>query len=199
MDPTTADLQAFCNRDAVSVARALIGWDLKVDGAGGVIVETEAYTADDPASHSFSGMRKSNASMWLAPGTSYVYRIYGLHFCLNVVCAHAGAVLIRALEPRHGVECMQDRRGNSRLDAIASGPGKLCQALGIDLRLDGCSLSEPPFALSPQSHEGQRVISEVVSSPRIGISRNMDAPWRFSLAGSRYLSRKASFSAAPGV
>ena len=183
-------LEVFCSRNAVDVAQDLIGWDLQVNGAGGRIVETEAYTRDDPASHSYSGPRKTNRSMWLSPGSCYVYRIYGLHHCINVVCADAGAVLIRALEPLHDIPAMQARRGGVGLKTIANGPGKLCQALGIDLRYDGCSFSAPPFELLPFDGLGMAAGKHpVLAGPRIGISRNVDAAWRFRATGSSGHSR----------
>lgn len=189
-DVDGTDLFAFCNRSAVDVAGALIGWDLQVNGAGGRIVETEAYTADDPASHSFRGPRKANGSMWLRPGSSYVYRIYGLHHCLNLVCAQAGAVLIRALEPLHGLALMRARRGQDDLRQLASGPGKLCQALDIDLLLDGLPMDQPPFSLQPPRFPSSRAGGSPISSgPRIGISRNTDIPWRFCATNSPFLSR----------
>lgn len=187
MSPVTPglDVRSFCNRDAVAVARDLLGCTLEVDGAGGIIVETEAYSADDPASHSFRGPGKANAAMFGEPGTSYVYRIYGLHHCLNVVCAGASAVLLRALEPETGIDIMMKRRGHLPVDRLCRGPGNLCAALDVDLRLNGLFLDRHPFALSGQGSLDMKVLT----GPRIGISRNIDVPWRFGLAGSSSLSK----------
>lgn len=180
--------EAFFHRDAVSLARALIGVRLLVDGAGGAIVETEAYGRDDPASHSFRGETARNASMFGAPGRLYVYRSYGLHWCLNVVAGEpGGAVLVRAIVPEAGLEAMQARRGDLPVRLLCAGPGRLCQALGVTGAHDGLSVLAPPFALT-------RAVDphiDVQASVRIGISRGMDAPWRFTLAGSPFLSRKA--------
>ena len=168
------------------VARALIGATLLLDGVGGVIVETEAYDRDDPASHSFAGPSARNGAMFGPVGCAYVYRIYGAHWCLNLVAGEApgAAVLIRALEPIHGLELMHKRRGLDDARALCSGPGKLCQALEITRAQDGSSLTEPPFDLL--SAAGER---EVAVGPRIGITKGADTPWRFGLEGSRFLSR----------
>jgi DNA-3-methyladenine glycosylase len=176
----------FFARDVVEVARDLIGVELTFRGAGGIIVETEAYRADDPASHSFRGRTPRNASMFGLPGTAYVYRSYGLHWCLNAVCEPGNAVLLRAMEPTSGVDGMSARRGVDALPLIASGPGRLCQALGVDVTVDGTSLMDEPFELSAATGW----VGEVLCGPRIGITRAVDQPWRFGLAGSRHLSRK---------
>lgn len=180
--------QPFFMRRPEVVARALIGVRLTVDGVGGAIVETEAYDAADPASHSFRGPTSRNAAMFGPPGRAYVYRIYGLHWCLNFVCSApgetGGAVLIRALAPDVGVETMVARRGVADLRRLCAGPGRLCQALAITGELDGAALDASPFALAP-SEAGQ---SEVAVGTRIGISRGAETPWRFGLSGSRFLS-----------
>lgn len=160
----------------------MIGTTLLVDGVGGTIVETEAYTRDDPASHSFRGQTKANATMFGPAGRAYVYRSYGLHWCFNIVAAHQGAVLIRAIAPEFGVEQMIVRRGSN--PRLCSGPGRLAQALGVTSAHDGLSLSEPPFMVLER---GDR--PELIAGPRIGISKAIERPWRFGLAGSPYLSR----------
>lgn len=185
------DLSLFFSRSAVDVARDLIGSEFTFHGAGGRIVETEAYLADDEASHSYKGLRTANRAMFGPPGISYVYRIYGMHYCLNFVCADAGAVLLRALEPLHGLDVMINRRGIEDLRKLCNGPGKLCAALGVDLAFDGMPLDHVPFRFSTGEP------AAVVSGPRIGISRNVTAPWRFGAAGSRCLSRPFSVPASP--
>ncbi len=185
---------------AHEVARRLIGVTLLVDGVGGRIVETEAYDQADPASHTFGGPTARNASMFGPPGHAYVYRSYGLHWCLNTVCREAGhgaGVLLRALEPTHGIGTMRERRGVQDVRLLCAGPGRLAQALGIDARMNGLPLYMPPFALlraDAAASEGSadRLPDEVVAGPRIGISKAVDMPWRFGLKGSRYLSRAFS-------
>lgn len=169
------------------MARALVGATLLVDGVGGLVVETEAYDHEDPASHSFGGRTARNASMFRAGGCAYVYRSYGIHWCLNVVCGPAGegsAVLLRALEPTHGLDRMRARRGIDEARLLCSGPGRLCQALGVDASQDGLPLDAPPFALILP----ERPVP-LATGPRIGISKGVATPWRFGLAGSRFLSR----------
>jgi DNA-3-methyladenine glycosylase len=168
--------------DPVSAARALIGWTLLVDGVGGPIVEAEAYADDDPASHSFPGLRVRNAAMFGPPGTLYVYRSYGIHWCVNVVCRPRGvgaAVLVRSLEPLHRVELMRARRGR---EPLATGPGNVGQALAATPALNG----EPAVLLPPERRR------RVESSARIGITKAVDHPWRFYDPESRFVSRPLS-------
>jgi DNA-3-methyladenine glycosylase len=180
-------LPADFNGDSHEVARALIGATLLVNGVGGRIVETEAYDREDPASHSYSGPTERNASMFGPPGRAYVYRSYGIHWCLNFVCREAGhgaGVLIRAIEPTHGIDVMCERRGLHELRLLCSGPGRVGEALGITRELNGCRLDRKPFQVLAAPHA-----VHVVAGPRIGISKAMDVPWRFGEAGSRFLSR----------
>jgi DNA-3-methyladenine glycosylase len=172
-----------------AVARALIGVTLLVDGVGGRIVETEAYDESDPASHTYAGPTARNASMFGPPARTYVYRSYGLHWCLNLVCREAGhgaGVLIRAIEPTHGIERMQQRRGLLDLKLLASGPGRVGQALAITRELNALPLDAPPFQLLPAA---RRRGGGIAVGPRIGIRKAAETPWRFGLAGSPYLSR----------
>lgn len=178
--------RAFFDADVETVARDLIGAQLLVNGIGGVIVETEAYDAADPASHSVRGPTPRNAAMFGPYGHAYVYRSYGLHWCLNFVCRPGSAVLIRAIEPVEGVETMVARRGLSDPRLLCAGPGRLCQALAVDAGLNAAPLDEPPFVITPSAGE-----PAVLAGPRIGITQATDTPWRFCRAGSRYLSKPA--------
>ena len=178
-------------RSPHEVAPELIGAELYVDGVGGIIVEVEAYDHEDPASHGYGNRRtERNASMFLPGGVAYVYRSYGIHWCLNVVCGEEGvadAVLLRALQPTEGLEEMRVRRGVDDPRLLCSGPGRLCQALGVTRELDGRSVEVPPFELRER-----RQAVEVVTGPRIGITKAADRPWRYGLAGSRFVSRPFS-------
>jgi len=180
---------------AVVMARALIGATLLVDGVGGTIVETEAYDRDDPASHSHAGPTPRNQAMFGPPGRAYVYRSYGIHWCLNFVCreeGHGAGVLIRALAPTQGLDCMRERRGLNDTRLLCAGPGRLGQALGITRDFNGLRLDAPPFELlAPDS------APPVVTGPRIGISRAVEQPWRFGLAGSGFLSRRFALPDSP--
>ncbi|HEY5694857.1 MAG TPA: DNA-3-methyladenine glycosylase [Gaiellaceae bacterium] len=178
----------FFARPVHEVAPELIGATLLLDGVGGKIVEVEAYDQDDPASHSFRGRTARTASMFGPAGHAYVYRSYGIHWCLNLVCGVEGraeAALVRALEPTHGLEAMRERRGLEAPRALCSGPGKLCQALGITRVHDGLSLDEPPFELLARESEPPLAVG-----PRIGITRAVEQPWRYGHAGSPFLSRR---------
>ena len=169
------------------VAPELVGATLLVDGVGGVIVEVEAYDRDDPASHGFRGRTARNAAMFGPPGHAYVYRSHGVHWCLNFVTdgeGTAAAVLLRALEPTHGLESMRGRRGVEDTRLLCSGPGRLCQALGITGAHDGLPLDGPPFEFRAPHAPG-----EVVAGPRVGISQAVQVSWRYGLSGSAFLSR----------
>jgi DNA-3-methyladenine glycosylase len=183
----TALARGFFDRSVHEVAPELIGATLLVDGVGGTIVEVEAYEGEDPASHGYRGRTERNASMFGPPGHAYVYRSYGIHWCLNLVCdapGHAEAVLVRALEPTHGLDAMRRRRNAEAERLLCSGPGRLGQALGVTREHDGLALDEPPFELRARAFE-----PAIATAPRIGITRAADLPWRFAVAGSPFLSR----------
>jgi DNA-3-methyladenine glycosylase len=179
--------QSFFARPVVDVARALIGATLLLGGVGGPIVEVEAYNHEDPASHSFRGPTARNAPMFGPPGHAYVYRIYGLHLCLNLVAGDrpGSAVLLRAIAPRAGMELMRERRGAVADQALCAGPARLCQALGVAMAHNGLPLDRAPFALSAREGEWP-----VAAGPRIGVSKAAEVPWRFGHAGSPFLSRR---------
>jgi DNA-3-methyladenine glycosylase len=180
--------RAFFARRVHEVAPDLIGVTLLVDGVGGLIVEVEAYDHEDPAAHGYSGRTERNASMFGPPGHAYVYRSYGIHWCLNFVCEQEGsasAVLIRALEPTQALEVMRERRGLDDPHLLCAGPGRLCQALGVTREHDGVPLDRPPFELLPREDE-----PEIAVGLRVGITKAAEQPWRYGLAGSRFLSRR---------
>ena len=179
--------RAFFARSVHEVAPDLLGVTLLVDGVGGEIVEVEAYDHEDPAAHGYRGKTARNAAMFGPPGHAYVYRSYGLHWCLNLVCEGEGvasAVLLRALEPTHGLEEMRARRGLEDERLLCAGPGRLCEALGVTRAHDALPLDEPPFELRERTSE-----PELVRTTRVGITKAADRPWRYLVAGSRYVSR----------
>jgi DNA-3-methyladenine glycosylase len=181
---------AFYDRPVVEVARALLGCIVRHGETAGVIVETEAYHQSEPACHAFVGPTARNEVLFGPPGWAYVYRSYGIHALLNAVCEPEGvgaAVLIRALEPLSGLEVMQARRGVERIEDLCSGPGKLSQALGIGLELNGTDLAAGPIAVEAAPPGWERV--RVVAGTRIGITKAAELPWRFCAAGSRSVSR----------
>jgi len=192
-DLTAADLgrplkRAFFARSVHEVAPDLIGATLLVDGVGGVIVEVEAYHHTDPAAHSFNGPTPRNLVMFGPPGFAYVYRSYGIHWCVNFVCEKEGsasAVLIRALEPTHGLAAMRRRRGLEDARALCSGPGKLTEALGITHAHNALALDAPPMALHARKKK-----PEIVAGLRIGITKAVELPWRYGLKGSKFLSKR---------
>jgi len=179
--------RSFFDRPVLSVAPDLIGGILLVNGVGGRIVEVEAYHHTDPAAHSYRGLTARNSVMFGPPGVAYVYRSYGIHWCLNFVCeaeGSASAVLIRALEPTEGLAMMRRRRGVADERLLCSGPGKLCQALGVTHRHNGLPLDKAPFEL--RAREGK---ADIVRGVRIGITKAVEKPWRYGLKGSRFLSK----------
>jgi DNA-3-methyladenine glycosylase len=179
--------RAFFRRSVLEVAPDLIGAILLVDGVGGRLVEVEAYHHTDPAAHSFHGPTPRNVVMFGPPGFAYVYRSYGIHWCLNFVCepkGSASAVLIRAIEPTEGLPIMRRRRGTADVRLLCSGPGRLCEALGITHAHNGLALNAPPFRLLARTGP-----VEVVAGPRIGLTKAVDKPWRYGLEGSRFLSK----------
>jgi DNA-3-methyladenine glycosylase len=180
--------RSFFARSVHEVAPDLIGATLLVDGVGGTIVEVEAYHHTEPAAHSFNGPTPRNMVMFGPPGYSYVYRSYGIHWCVNFVCEKEGsasAVLIRALEPTHGIPAMRRRRGLHDERSLCSGPGKLCEALGITIARSELPLDASPFALHARVGK-----PEIVAGVRIGITKAVDLPWRYGLKGSRFLSKR---------
>jgi DNA-3-methyladenine glycosylase len=177
----------FFARSVHEVAPDLIGVTFLVDGVGGRIVEVEAYDQEDPASHGYRGRTARNEAMFGPPGHAYIYRSYGVHWCLNLVCGEEGvaeAVLIRALEPTTGLDRQRRRRGVDDVRALCSGPGKLCQALAITHEHDGLPLDQPPFRL-----EARTEVPDIVTGPRVGITRATELSWRYALAGSPFVSR----------
>jgi DNA-3-methyladenine glycosylase len=179
--------QDFFARSVHDVAPELIGATLLLKGAGGVIVEVEAYHHTDPAAHSFGGQTPRNAVMFGPPGHAYVYRSYGIHWCLNFVCEREGsasAVLIRALEPTAGLAAMRRRRGVKDERLLCSGPGRLCEALGLTGAHNGLALDRPPFELRVRASA-----PKIAIGPRIGITKAVESPWRYGLKGSRFLSK----------
>jgi DNA-3-methyladenine glycosylase len=179
--------RSFFDRSVHEVAPDLIGATFLVNGVGGVIVEVEAYHHTEPAAHSFNGPTPRNMVMFGPAGFSYVYRSYGIHWCVNFVCEKSGsaaAVLIRALEPTHGLAMMRRRRGLEDERALCSGPGKLCEALAITIKQSELPLNQPPIALHARVGK-----ADVVSGVRIGITKAAELPWRYGLKGSRFLSK----------
>ena len=179
--------RAFFNRSVHEVAPDLIGVTLLIDGVGGIIVEVEAYHHTEPAAHSYRGMTPRNAVMFGPAGFVYVYRSYGIHWCVNFVCEKEGsasAVLIRALQPTHGIPAMRRRRGLHDERSLCSGPGKLTEALAITHAHNGLALDAPPFAL--YAHKGK---PDIVTGIRIGLTKAIDLPWRYGLRDSKFLSK----------
>jgi DNA-3-methyladenine glycosylase len=179
--------KAFFRRSVHEVAPDLIGAILLFNGVGGRLVEVEAYHQTDPAAHSYRGPTPRNAVMFGPPGYAYIYRSYGIHWCLNFVCepkGSASAVLIRALEPTTGLPLMRRRRRLSDVRLLCAGPGRVCEALGITAAHNGLALDEPPFTLFARSED-----LEVIAGPRIGLTKATEKPWRYGLKGSPFLSK----------
>jgi DNA-3-methyladenine glycosylase len=179
--------RAFFSRSVHEVAPELIGATLLVNGVGGVIVELEAYHHTEPAAHSFRGPTPRNMVMFGPPGFAYVYRSYGIHWCVNFVCEKEGsasAVLIRALQPTHGIPAMRRRRGLHDERSLCSGPGKLTEALAITNAHNGLPLDAPPISLFARSEK-----PEIAVGVRIGITKAIELPWRYGLKGSKFLSK----------
>jgi DNA-3-methyladenine glycosylase len=188
--------RGFFDRSVHEVAPELIGATFLVDGVGGLIVEVEAYHHTDPAAHSYNGPTPRNQVMFGPPGYVYVYRSYGIHWCVNFVCEREGsasAVLIRAIEPTDGIEAMQRRRGLEDLRTLCSGPGKLTEAMGITHAHNGLALDAAPLALYARKQD-----VEVVTGIRIGITKAVELPWRYGLKDSRYLSKPFPAPVVPG-
>jgi DNA-3-methyladenine glycosylase len=180
----------FYARPVLDVARDLVGCVVRHAECAGVIVETEAYHDSEPACHAFVGLTPRTEVLFGPPGKAYVYRSYGIHALLNAVCEPEGigaAVLIRALEPLEGIELMESRRGGVALRALCSGPGKLTQALDIELHHNGCDLARGPVVISSRPASWETV--KIAVDQRIGITKAAELPWRFCAAGSRFLSR----------
>ena len=189
-NPSTNRLSvSFFDRSVHVVARDLIGCRLFYEGRGGIVVETESYERGDPACHAYVGRTARTETLFGPPGRAYVYLSYGIHSLLNAVAepeGEAAAVLIRALEPTHGLEEMRARRGVRSDDQLCSGPGKLTEALGVGLERNGADLASDPFLLLPR---GPDWAGEILTGPRIGITKALDRPWRFTLAGSGHVSK----------
>ncbi len=182
----------FYARPVLEVARALIGCIVEHRAAAGVIVETEAYHEDEPACHAFVGLTLRTCTLFGGPGRAYVYRSYGIHALLNAVCEEPGvgaAVLIRALEPLRGIARMRERRAVRRREDLCSGPGKLTAALAVELLHNDCDLTRGPITIRPPRDSWLQADHEVLAGPRIGISKAVDLPWRFCLAGNPHVSR----------
>jgi DNA-3-methyladenine glycosylase len=186
-NPRESLTQSFFDRSVLEVAPELIGATLLVGGIGGVIVEVEAYHHTEPAAHSYRGRTARNAVMFGPAGFAYVYRSYGIHWCLNFVCegeGSASAVLLRALQPTKGLATMRRRRGLADERLLCSGPGRLCEALAVTDAHYGLRLDRPPFALF-----GRPGAVEIATGPRIGLTKAVELPWRYGLAGSAFLSK----------
>jgi DNA-3-methyladenine glycosylase len=182
--------RAFFDRPVLRVARDLVGCELHHEGAGGIIVETEAYHPSEPASHAYAGLTARTSTLFGPPGRAYVYRSYGIHALLNAVCEPDGTgagVLIRALEPTQGLDLMRARRGLTPVGSLCSGPGRLTQALGVGLELNASALDGGPIVIAPRPVGWRR--PRIVTGPRVGITRAVELPWRFAVAESPFVSR----------